>query len=870
MKFIKWYLRVMRYFLCTCLCWCLSLSVHAEQTDPTEAAFGALLAMPAAAPNNGTWDSFTVAAPADFDGETANQENLIDYLDGQRKRGARFDTYRLQGTLFHHAVRARLQKVALWLLQNGANPSLKLNDNQSNELDGMGIAIKVGAWRVFDALRKHPAYATLTKEELSKRYGNLVTASPEAVRALLDRKLWVANTPQVQAGLTAQLNTFLVQGRPGDALALWDANKGFAPTSLACSELTAHKPDPPPTPAATPEQWRKAIERLPANLQGIGWLCAFRYASSPDHAQAMLAASGIDPWRDPLLAVQTARLSLANMAWAGRLRTIPSASLGTALSNKDFQRLWLRGISNLPLADLQWALSLAKPVLTTAAVETAMGDWRHALSEFSKPQVTDTADRWRLLAQVAPPGDGYAPESLVYVRPATLWAAWLAKGYAVSESSFRYWLANQASVVELKAAYPILQANAPILAKQALNWLIEPLSSPSTVGLWTVNQFIKAELLESLGARVDKPYPLSAVHRGNTVEDASIAKAIAKKWVLDTPAGQRPVVEVVKELGCKPIVSAAMRRSVADWGHWKPPSADPYGAPASLSDVVALPPAGGEGCVWLATGGEQPGRKFIYELDFFEGVNRLTPCADGNTVYGIWNEAQRDWVKQKDIEVFGSVYRLRVKNSKNEALLELREGGGGCQQSSGVVYTVNSKAKTFELVVAERGNLVYDALMQQCDLSRLGSCLALDEPQSTTPPMSWSAQYLPNERRAFLAAIDRFDLAALNQAKVAGLFADWVQSSLRQVGESSISLEDKRKRAAWLLAQRVLLGNALDSETLASLLVWLPAQDWQPVMHVLKCERGDLKDFAAAAVAAGRKEVLLRAPAKCPVITKKV
>ena len=852
-----------------CLCWFLSLPVLAGQTDPTEAAFGALLAMPASAPKNGTWEAFAVAAPTDFDAEAATQEDLIDYLDVQRKQGARFDSYRLQGTLFHHAVRARLQKVALWLLRNGANPRLRLNDNRSDELDGMGIAINVGAWRVFDALRKHPAYASLTKEELSKRYGQLVTASPEAVRALLDRKLWVANAPQVQAGLEVQLNTFLAQGRPSDALALWDAHTGFSPTSLACSELTAYKPDPPPAPAATPEQWRKAIERLPANLRGIGWLCAFRYASSQDHAQAMLAASGIDPWRDPLLAVQTGRLALVNRAWVGRLRTIPPANLSAALVSKDFQRFWLRGIATLPLADLQWALSLAKPVLTTTAVETAMGDWRHALSEFSKPQVTDTADRWRLLAQVAPPGNGYAAEPLIYAVPATLWAAWLAKGYAVSESSFRYWLANQASVVELRAAYPILQIHASGLARQALNWLVEPLSSPSAVGLWTANQFIKAELLESLGARVDKPYPLSAVYRGNTVEDASIAKAIAKKWVLDIPASQRPTVEVVKELGCQPVVSAAMRRSIADWGHWKPPPADPYGTPASLSDVVALPSANGEDCTWLATGGEQPGRKFIYELDFFEGVNRLTPCADGNTVYGIWSDSKSDWVKQKNIEVFGSLYRLRIKHSKKEALLELREGGGGCQPSSGVVYTVNSNAKTFELMVAERGNLVYDALVQQCDLSRLGSCLALDELQSTTLPLSWSAQYLPNERRAFLAALNRFDLAALDQAKAAGLFYDWLQTGLRQVGESSLSLEDKRKRAAWLLAQHVLLGGALDSETLALLLRWLPVQEWQPVMHVLKCERGDMKEFIKAANTAQRQDILKRAPTTCPVLAKK-
>lgn len=881
---VKWNVWMVRCLLCACLCsglWVPAQARQATQTDPTNAAFGALLAMPAAAPTNGIWEHFTVEKPADFDAEAASQEDLISYLDEQRKRGARFDSYQLQGTLFHHAVRARLLNVALWLLRHGVNPRLKL---ENVELDGMGITIKMGTWRVFDALRKHPAYANLSKEGLSVQYGQLVRESPEAMRVLLDKKLWVIGTPQVQSDLTVQSSVFLTDGKPGDALALLNLNPTFAPASASCSSSVSYKPNPFPTLHVTPAQWRAVIERLPVKLQGEGWLCAFRYASSKNEAQAMLAASAVDLWRDPLLTAQTARLSLANSAWAGQLRTMPQAGLVAALAKSDFQAAWLKGIVSLPLADLAWALNLVQPVMTSGTTATAIGHWTALLGKPGTAQTPDSVERWRLLAQTSPPGGGQGVVGLVFVKPVTIWAAWLDKGYVFTSGELNYWL-RDAKTEELKLVLPILQKNVPAFVQQALTHLVEPLYSGD--GYWGADQLAKAELLATAGAQVQKPYPLAAAFRaintqaknaGDIALGAAVAKAIERRWVIEVPSSERPVVEVVKELGCKPVVSAAMRLSVAAWDRYKAPAANPYEVDAALSSVEALKSVNQETCAWLATGGEPPGRKFIYDIDFFDGVNRLTPCADGNTVNGVWNEPQGNWSSLKDAQMFGSMYRLRLKDSKNEALLEWRDGGGGCGRNHGVIYSAHDKNKPVEFVVAGRGHPVYDALVQQCDLSQLDECLKLSEPQIATPspspplplPLSWSAKYLPNERQAFLAAVERFDTTALNQAKAAGLFADWVQSGLRQVGESRLSLEDKRKRAAWLLAHRPLLANALHSETIASLLSWLPVQDWQPVVYAMRCEqRTDWNSFTQVASAAKREDVLERAQTTCPAGTKK-
>jgi hypothetical protein len=95
----------------------------------TDAAFAALFSMPTAAPSEGKWifrpeDDFTVRTEA----------GLIAYLREQKKQGADFNAYRHQGTLLHHAIRARLPATARWLLAYGGNPHLKLRDEPEDAL----------------------------------------------------------------------------------------------------------------------------------------------------------------------------------------------------------------------------------------------------------------------------------------------------------------------------------------------------------------------------------------------------------------------------------------------------------------------------------------------------------------------------------------------------------------------------------------------------------------------------------------------------------------------------------------------------------------------------------------------------------------
>lgn len=132
---------------------------RAENGAATDRAFAALLTQPAAAPQTGQW----ILPDAD-NYRGWNEDRLIRWLAVQQKAGADFNAYRHFGTLLHHAIRAGLDRTALWLLQHGANPQLKVKIGAtSGTLDALELSIDRKRPRVARALRSAPFNMTAPK-----------------------------------------------------------------------------------------------------------------------------------------------------------------------------------------------------------------------------------------------------------------------------------------------------------------------------------------------------------------------------------------------------------------------------------------------------------------------------------------------------------------------------------------------------------------------------------------------------------------------------------------------------------------------------------------------------------------------------------
>jgi hypothetical protein len=118
-----------------CLLWCFLLAsppASAFSGRQTDQAFAALLSMPGAGPEQGTWDF-----PPAEDFEVKSEPALIAYIAKKRKAGADLNAYRHLGTLLHHAIRAGQVATAKWLLSNGADPRKKV---LAGGQDALGLA----------------------------------------------------------------------------------------------------------------------------------------------------------------------------------------------------------------------------------------------------------------------------------------------------------------------------------------------------------------------------------------------------------------------------------------------------------------------------------------------------------------------------------------------------------------------------------------------------------------------------------------------------------------------------------------------------------------------------------------------------------
>ncbi len=129
----------------------LSLTASAATVDPaaTDRAFAGLLSMTAAKPADGWWDGMPrLRRPP------RNEAELQRWLVQQRAQGADFDAYRYQGTLLHHALRAGFEQTALWLLEQGANPRLDLQDWDKTKV--LDLAERYQRKQVLAALARPP------------------------------------------------------------------------------------------------------------------------------------------------------------------------------------------------------------------------------------------------------------------------------------------------------------------------------------------------------------------------------------------------------------------------------------------------------------------------------------------------------------------------------------------------------------------------------------------------------------------------------------------------------------------------------------------------------------------------------------------
>jgi|GEM_PF-3794314 len=802
------------------------------------------------------------ADPAPEGFEAGSESDLIAFLQAEKKGGADLNAYRHLAPMLHHAVRAGMNETAAWLLRNGANPLLPLNEPTESTpgtepaMDAVAVAIVVGNWKAFDLLMKHPAIKRLPPEELARKYWPFASRSSAATEALIARKFPVPSYGAVPKVATGMLINNLCNGQLSIALATLAAEPEARPEidagAAARCATTAEGVGPGKTSAAISEaqQWRQLQDRLKTPM----WAFTLRHAQTAAQLGALERAGVRPDWTDGPLARQTVLVVLQQNRAVLRdwLRLQPGAPLQATLKDEEVFRAWLRAASGRPMDELRWALQQVAPEQLGRKLPEVMSDWdSQPATGRSAKDPNDQLQRWTALTQRLPARlPDSAKGSLPYQVPLALWADWLQRGFHVSDQDWAGWI-RWVDLDQLQKAWPILGKYQPEVTRRSLTWLVAPLSvgaiddpvaqAQSTDGAryWYATDDAKARFLHANGARVANPRWLAAAFAEPDARK-DLAFELAQGLVKDPPAELRKQLVVVAPLGCQPVAGPALRRSLAPRSSG--PSRLQASAPDAAGDIDMLQPLAQPGvanCLWLGTGGEGGGRKFIDDESFFEGVNRLTPCADSNRSTALWDEKTAGWLALADGPTTAWIV-VRKAGGAETALVSFGENQGGCGEQAGGIYQMRAgeSDSTKRIAALPATHPLAQALSLQCNPPAIEACfgLASDAVRDNGPlPLEAFADlHWAGERDAFLAAVNALDHPALRAALDQGVFAHWGRLAIQQVSASSVDLEGTRRRMAWLLAQRQFLRD-LDDATLSALAGWLPAQDWGPITQTMRC-----------------------------------
>lgn len=826
-----------------------------DRTLATRAALDALFSMAALAT-----EGSAPTPPPGFSPDDADEAALIAFLARQKRRGADLDAYRQLGTPLHHTIRVGLDDTARWLLANGADPRLRVRDAAEAPAgfpppDALGVAVAAGAWKLVDTLLRQPTYATLPPRDKARAIWPYALASAGRTARLFDRRAALpsfGNDPELAGAL---LRHALCSGQAALAGALLAGDGGrvaagsFGPSADGCPRIEGGFP-PNRLPA---RDWQDIELRLGQPL--LPWLAI--QAATPARAERLLAAGLRSPWGEPAALGLYVRHALRAPAGVVLLRAVPPGALRSALHDDAILAEWLATSVDWPQADLDWALAQVAPARLAGQLPQLLERWGY--SRLASRDAGDRADRlarWtaltdRLAAPLPPVGD--AP--FLYVVPAELWPRWFALGYRLADRLWADWLTGL-EPAGLERVWPLIARHQPEIARRALTWLVAPLSvgpieDPearrlSYRGLYHHDPdfLAKARFLAAHGGRVRQPRWLAA---GFALEkpEPGVALALAQGWVKPAPVALRRQVEAAP-LVCQPRSGPGLRRALAVSGALQ--GAD--GDVAFIDTIQPLARSGVVACEWMVSGGNDGGRQYIDDESFSQGVNRLTPCADAWRLAALWQEGG-GWRPVEGEVPVGPLQPIRLAGAGLVGMVALEVDYGSCGQRAAEVFIPRFKADGgLMFKPAGPGDALFDALALQCSFRNLADCPGLAgghaNPAGALGVADFADRHWTAGKAAFLDALARFDRVALAEAESQGLFPHWLDEAARGLAAApGLSLPERRRRMAWLQARRSPRP-AYSDDTVASLVPWLPAEDWAPLVEALRCSRPATLDAALA------------------------
>ena len=833
----------------------------------TKASLDAFFAMPVARPDG----TDQTPSPIGFDGETADQDDLIAYLAAQRQVGARLDRYRHGGTLLHHSLRVRFNTVTAWLLAHGADPLQKLDD-AAERLDALGVAVRLERWNWVSTLLRHPAYARLAPAEVAERLW--AGAKGDAQLSALLRLRPAVPLP---APGTPTAQRLLVKALCSHQLPLAErllAGQG-APITLdkqGCGqdETAITRAGPLDLPAWRALEPRFSSPLLPLLLPAL---------HSPAELQAALAGGLRQAWAEPAFA-RAVLSAVPGELMVPLLLSAPSPRLWFAMDRRQGAVLLL----NRPLAEWTAVVNAVPAGLGLQALLDAAAD---------SAAPADKLARWQPLVQRI---NGLLPALRVVLTlprlllrelPPSFWVdgmAWAAEADTVPEL-LPAWI-TRAPLSEVQAAWPTLQRLAPRWTPELLAALLTPLQADPAPGrLFKAMQAIgvddrnlaTARWLRAQGLTVK---PRALLPRFMPTSDGSPGSLSA--WALaeglvdaagvvvadKTPSASLPpsrLQRVAALSDCRPVMSMALRRALArpverqDLRRYDPALLQPLAAPGQAY------------CQWLRSESLPYGGGSWTEVSFFQGTHSFSQCSDGGLRLEPWDANAQSFVYSGLTLPEAMLVEAELQPDGERFWFALESGGSGCGTLPARAYRLLWQGPTPEFVPVRTTDPLDARWHAACAGRQVSECLGLVEgaqslPREPQPVSVFVDQHWAADRTAFLTAFDALDRPRLAAQQRDGLFPGWLNAAAQALSDSTRTLPERRARMAWLLATPVQ-SQALSDDSLRTLPPWLPAEDWGPILMTRRCDadhgRYTLRALAKSAAPALKRRIAVALAMDC-------
>lgn len=784
----------------------------AEDDQATIAAFDALLSLPQTQPPDGGWQHI---APSGFDAQEGNEEvALIAWLRKQKSAGADLNALRHGGTMLHHAIRAGMTNTVSWLLANGADPL------KEGEHDALELSVPLLQKDIFHLLLRRRGVLD------ARRHGIYMTW-----QRVLNEGL------EGEIDTLAKAHVPLPSGKNRQRLLEEALRLGNVRLIRALSEPAAGRVD-----LTQVHSLDDDIEAADQHLARPVFLSLVGYADTDEDVDRLFRLHIRRPFDDAAFAAEVVRNTLWHSLFrphaapeAGNIfRRLPRSALQTAFRDENVLSMWWRWLSTLPAGERSVAMTLWGE-LPLREPEMLLKATIKGASWFDNKDPNAAAAWGELLSSLRPPLPEGVQGKLWMFVPQAHRTTLLRLGYRPSSEELRWWIDRTESAAA-QAYWPTLIALRPEIAQRSHELLFRPVGDGSDYYCfdhWTIEKALPFTAAASAPAH---PYKIDAAC-WFAESEAVRQKLLAKGWVKPPP----PVAVgrfVPGKQQCVFRPSAAWRRTLAGLRSLTTDEGESVSIDAALPVVVP----GERDCALLAWGGDAGGRRSIDD-DSFEGMQRLTPCADGHYVVMLWRSKGEsiDSAVQKDLPFPGGMTLIRDTSDGNQYWLGGGEGMGGCGTTPLVLFRVESLDGQRSAVRALPGtHPAMQALLTQCQSKDLMVCLGTELPTDVgsqrrypveTSGIGYVAdEYWNVERKAYVDAILAFRTDELNAAKAEGVFPHWVTDAISAVSASSLPIAEKRRRTAWLFRDRPLLRAALEPEMLQGLVDWLPREDWGPII----------------------------------------